>query len=173
MPALPDNPRRDFLLAAGALGAAAVTPAVVGQNAKFPNKQIRIVVAFPPGGLTDAYARQYADFLSPKLPSLPALVEQGVEVRLVGLEGGLALIAPSGTPSPCCRPYRVPPPIGPTQRARPSCARPLPSPTSRRNWQTCCATGRMTLRCGSSWRWIWASISIGAAPFHALQDAPR
>jgi tripartite-type tricarboxylate transporter receptor subunit TctC len=39
----------------------------LAQSAKWPTKPIRIVVAFPPGGLTDAYARQYADFASQKL----------------------------------------------------------------------------------------------------------
>ena len=59
--------RRDFLRAAGALGATAVAPAALGQTPKWPSKPIRIVVAFPPGGLTDAYARHYAEFLGGKL----------------------------------------------------------------------------------------------------------
>ena len=37
-------------------------------------------------------------YRSPKLPDVPTLVEQGVEGILVGLEGGLPLMAPSGTP---------------------------------------------------------------------------
>ena len=40
----------------------------------WPSKSIRLVVGFPPGGLTDAYARQYADHLSQKL-SVPVVVE--------------------------------------------------------------------------------------------------
>ncbi|MBC5767119.1 Bug family tripartite tricarboxylate transporter substrate binding protein [Ramlibacter albus] len=55
--------RRSFLVAAGAFGAAAA----FGQAAKWPSKQIRIIVAFPPGGLTDAYARHYAEFLGTKV----------------------------------------------------------------------------------------------------------
>ena len=37
-------------------------------------------------------------YRSPKLPDVPTLVEQGIDSRLVGLEGGLPLVAPSGTP---------------------------------------------------------------------------
>lgn len=33
----------------------------------FPSKPIRIIVAFPPGGLTDAYARMYAEQLTSQL----------------------------------------------------------------------------------------------------------
>lgn len=40
----------------------------------WPNKPIRIVVAFPPGGLTDAYARLYAEQLTAKF-GVPAVVE--------------------------------------------------------------------------------------------------
>src|SRR5688572_23635901 len=58
--------RRGFLKAAGALGAAALAPAALGQSPKWPSKSIRIVVAFPPGGLTDAYARHYAEYLGTK-----------------------------------------------------------------------------------------------------------
>jgi tripartite-type tricarboxylate transporter receptor subunit TctC len=34
----------------------------------------------------------------PKLPDVATLVEQGIAGRLVALEGGLPLMAPSGTP---------------------------------------------------------------------------
>jgi tripartite-type tricarboxylate transporter receptor subunit TctC len=37
-------------------------------------------------------------YRSPKLPDVPTLVEQGLDPRLVGLEGGLPLMAPAGTP---------------------------------------------------------------------------
>ncbi len=40
----------------------------------WPSKTIRIVVAFPPGGLTDAYARLYADQLTAKF-GVTAVVE--------------------------------------------------------------------------------------------------
>lgn len=41
---------------------------------RWPNKPIRIVVAFPPGGLTDAYARMYAEQITAQL-GVPAVVE--------------------------------------------------------------------------------------------------
>ena len=66
--------RRDLLVVAAALGATAFAPAALGQAARWPSKPIRIVVAFPPGGLTDAYARQYGEFLSGKLGQ-PVLVD--------------------------------------------------------------------------------------------------
>ena len=66
---MPDhNPlyRRQFLGAAAAFGAAGIVPAARAQTAPWPSKPIRIVVAFPPGGLTDAYARMYAEQLTAK-----------------------------------------------------------------------------------------------------------
>jgi len=66
--------RRAILTAAGAFGACAVAPALLAQAAKWPTKPIRIVVAFPPGGLTDAYARQYGEFLSSRVGQ-PVVVE--------------------------------------------------------------------------------------------------
>ena len=75
--------RRDFLRAAGALGATALAPAVLGQTPNWPNKPVRIVVTFPPGGLTDAYARHYAEFLGGKL---------GHQVLVENKPGGGAII---------------------------------------------------------------------------------
>lgn len=44
------------------------------QKAKWPSKPIKIIVGFPPGGLTDAYARQYGDHISNKL-GVPVVIE--------------------------------------------------------------------------------------------------
>lgn len=69
--------RREFMAASAALGLGAAVPQALAQpaqNAKWPNKQIRIVVAFPPGGLTDSYARMYAEQLTAKF-GVPAIVE--------------------------------------------------------------------------------------------------
>ena len=54
-----------------ALGAAGST---LAQEAKWPSKPIRIVVAFPPGGLTDAIARNYGEHLSGKL-GVPVVID--------------------------------------------------------------------------------------------------
>ena len=75
--------RRQFLSATAALGASAMVPDAMAQAAKWPSKPIRIVVAFPPGGLTDAYARLYAEQLTAKL---------GVSVVVDNKPGGGAII---------------------------------------------------------------------------------
>ena len=71
--------RRNFIATSAALGATALVPNALAQTAKWPAKQIRIVVAFPPGGLTDAYARMYAEQLTAKF-GIPA-----VQARLMSL----------------------------------------------------------------------------------------
>ncbi len=67
-------PRRKLLIAGGLTATSlAVTPAIA-QQPKWPAKPIRIIVAFPPGGLTDAYARLYAEQLTAKF-GMQAIVE--------------------------------------------------------------------------------------------------
>ncbi|MBK6651656.1 MAG: tripartite tricarboxylate transporter substrate binding protein [Betaproteobacteria bacterium] len=68
--------RRHFLSTSAALGASSLVPAAWAQkkDAKWPAKPIKIIVAFPPGGLTDAYARLYAEQLTQAL-GVPAVVE--------------------------------------------------------------------------------------------------
>ncbi len=70
--------RRQFLQTAAlsAAGAAASGPWVNAwaQAPKWPAKPIRIIVAFPPGGLTDALARSYGEFLSTRL-GVPVVID--------------------------------------------------------------------------------------------------
>ncbi len=69
--------RHFFQQAALVLGALMVSTCVTSswaQTAKWPTKTIRIVVAFPPGGLTDALARSYGEHLSGKL-GVPVVVD--------------------------------------------------------------------------------------------------
>jgi tripartite-type tricarboxylate transporter receptor subunit TctC len=70
--------RRRFVGAGGALALTTLAPfgnaQTAAQKEKWPNKPIKIIVAFPPGGLTDAYARMYAEQLTAKF-GVPAVVE--------------------------------------------------------------------------------------------------
>lgn len=61
-------------LAAGALALPSVMKNAVAQTAPWPNKPIRIIVAFAAGGLTDSYARLYAEQLTAKF-GIQAIVE--------------------------------------------------------------------------------------------------
>lgn len=71
-PIQPD--RRRLVVGAAAAAGLAISGAARAQAPKWPTKPIKIVVAFPPGGLTDAYARLYADQLTAKF-GVPAVVE--------------------------------------------------------------------------------------------------
>ena len=66
------------------------TQIAIGSYQAFATVQARGV---RPLGVTGGYR-------SPRLPDVPTLVEQGLDPRLVGLEGGLPLMAPAGTPEP-------------------------------------------------------------------------
>jgi tripartite-type tricarboxylate transporter receptor subunit TctC len=80
----PQQPgRRTFVTGSIALASTLATPAVLAQAAKWPARQIRIVVPFPPGGLTDAYARLYGDQLTQQL---------GASVLVENKTGGGAVI---------------------------------------------------------------------------------
>ena len=68
--------------------ASAQSQIAIGSYQAFATVQSRGVKAI---GVTGSYR-------SPKLPEVPTLVEQGLDPRLVGLEGGLPLMAPAGTP---------------------------------------------------------------------------
>ena len=61
-------------LAVSIMAASSAVGTAWAQTAKWPSKPIRIVVAFPPGGLTDAYARNYGEYLSTKL-GVPVVID--------------------------------------------------------------------------------------------------
>lgn len=66
----PDDTRRRLLAgaaaSAAAFGASTLWPATAAAQSSWPSKPVRVVVPFPPGGLTDAYARVYCEALSRK-----------------------------------------------------------------------------------------------------------
>lgn len=64
---------RRTMLAAG-LGASAGLAVGPSRAQTWPTKPIKIIVTFPPGGLTDLYARAYGDFIAQKTGQ-PVLVE--------------------------------------------------------------------------------------------------
>ena len=73
LPTLPlaaDQPagpsRRQLVLGTAAAAAATLLPAGAQAQSAWPNKPVRVIVPFPPGGLTDAYARSYCEALSRK-----------------------------------------------------------------------------------------------------------
>ena len=58
--------RRQLVLGTAAAAAATLLPAGAQAQSAWPNKPVRVIVPFPPGGLTDAYARSYCEALSRK-----------------------------------------------------------------------------------------------------------
>ena len=71
--------RRTILKTAAAIGLTALVSAVGmnqawAQAAAWPSKPIKIVVTYPPGGLTDAVGRQFGQYLSGKL-GVPVVIE--------------------------------------------------------------------------------------------------
>ena len=118
--------RRGLLLAA----AASVLPAATQAQAAWPSRPVRVIVPFPPGGLTDGYARAYSDHLSRKFGQTFVVESKtgaggtlGVaEVAKAAADGHTLLVTTSS--AVCCG--RLPPPAS---RAAPSCPMgpPLPS----------------------------------------------
>lgn len=90
---MPSKSRRSVLGAiAGGIGAGLV-PAATHAQAAWPNKPIRIVVGFAPGGLTDAWARLIAEQMQAKLGQ-PVVVE-----NRPGAGGNIAIEAVAKSPA--------------------------------------------------------------------------
>ncbi len=92
-----DNTRRGVLAGAGRLLAATGTASLSGlaRAQAWPAKQIRIVVGYPAGGLTDTLARTYGEFIGLKLGK-PVVIENkpGAAGMIAGAE--VAKSAPDG-----------------------------------------------------------------------------
>jgi tripartite-type tricarboxylate transporter receptor subunit TctC len=70
-----DLSRRQLLAATGAGAAVAAAPRAFAQTASgYPNKPLKIIVGAAPGGLSDAYARLFAEQFTARF-NLPAVVE--------------------------------------------------------------------------------------------------
>lgn len=98
--------RRTLLRGSAAFCAAAVAaPWAWAQGGKWPQKPIRIVVAFPPGGLTDAYARMYGEQLTQQLGATVVVENRPGAGAIIGIsavtqappDGYTLLVTTSGT----------------------------------------------------------------------------
>lgn len=88
-----DPRRRSFMLAAAAAAAATVLPSTRAfAQADWPQKPIKLIVGFAPGGITDGLPRLYAPILSEKL-GVPVVIE-----NRTGAAGSIATAAVAGSP---------------------------------------------------------------------------
>jgi len=87
--------RRQFVAGSTGLAAAVLLPLAHGQSAKFPSKQIRIVVPFAPGGLTDAYARLFGEQLTQQLGASVLVENKTGAGAVIGIDA-VAKAAPDG-----------------------------------------------------------------------------
>lgn len=86
---------RKMIRIATAIGAMLLVGSAFAQAPKWPAQAIKIVVAFAPGGLTDSYARSYAEFLSGRL-GVPVIIENKPGAgAIIGIDA-VAKSAPDG-----------------------------------------------------------------------------
>ena len=115
--------RRDFLrIALGGAAAAAVAPAAMAQSAmaqaSYPDRPIRLIVPFPPGGVNDAVARPWVEFVKTSLGSV-VIENQGGAVgaaaaaranpdgyTLLFGSGATHVVVPTASPKPPYDPER-------------------------------------------------------------------
>ncbi len=69
-----DSNRRNLLLASAGAGAGLVAPRAFAQTGPYPNRQVKIVVGAQTGGLSDAYARLFAEQFTNRF-NVPCVVE--------------------------------------------------------------------------------------------------
>lgn len=87
--------RRHFIAASAAFTGAVVAPWAVAQGAKYPSRQIRIVVPFPPGGLTDAYARMFGEQLGKQIGASVVVENKTGAGAVIGIDA-VAKAPPDG-----------------------------------------------------------------------------
>ncbi len=85
--------KRTFLAHAVAASAATIWPLAALAQADYPNKPIKLIVAFPPGGTSDVMARMLAEELGKQLRQ-PVVVENiGGAGGVIGMDRALKLPA--------------------------------------------------------------------------------
>jgi tripartite-type tricarboxylate transporter receptor subunit TctC len=89
------NFRRKLLTAVGVFAASAALPLAALAQADFPNKPLKIIVPFPPGGTSDVLGRMVAEELG-KVLKQPVIIENiGGAGGVIGTDRG-AKAAPDG-----------------------------------------------------------------------------
>ena len=79
--------RRTFLQVAAGAGAASIAnPAIVGAQAAWPDRPVKFIVPFAPGGATDLLARPWADALSKAFGQQFVIENRGGASGLIGAE---------------------------------------------------------------------------------------
>jgi tripartite-type tricarboxylate transporter receptor subunit TctC len=69
-----DSARRNLLLASAAASAGLASPRAFAQTAGYPNRPVKIIVGAQTGGLSDAYARLFAEQFTARF-NVPCVVE--------------------------------------------------------------------------------------------------
>ena len=88
--------RREFLTLAGATALSGVaSPYVAAQEASWPNKPVKIIVPYAPGGASDIIARPWADKLSQAFGQQFVIDNRGGAGGMIGTEAA-AKSAPDG-----------------------------------------------------------------------------
>ena len=87
--------RRQVLTASLVLASTLGAPGAWAQQGKWPTKPIRIIVPFPPGGLTDAYARLFGDQLTQQLGASVVVENKTGAGAVIGIDA-VAKAAPDG-----------------------------------------------------------------------------